>query len=97
MDELSEILCLMQESKMPKMPVFLMGKEYCRGFDKIIGKMMLMRLINVRDTQIFTITDKESEVVKAADKIGHPKISENFYDGFREASFIGSDKYKSVN
>lgn len=86
MDELSEILCLMQEAKMPKMPVFLIGKDYWRGFDKIIGKMMLMKLINVKDTQIFTITDRLSEVVKAADKIGHPKISENFYDGFREAS-----------
>ena len=86
MDELSEILCLMQEAKMPKMPVFLIGKDYWKGFDKIIGKMMLMRLINVLDTQIFTITDRLSDVVKAADKIGHPKISENFYDGFREAS-----------
>lgn len=86
MDELSEILCLMQEAKMPKMPVFLIGKDYWKGFDKIIGKMMLMKLINVKDTQIFTITDRLSEVVKAADKIGHPKISENFYDGFREAS-----------
>ena len=86
MDELSEILCLMQESKMPKMPVFLVGKDYWKGFDKIIGKMMLMRLINVRDTQIFTITDKVEDIVKAADKIGHPKVSENFYDGFREAN-----------
>ena len=88
MDELSEILCLMQESKMPKMPVFLVGKDYWKGFDKIIGKMMLMRLINVRDTQIFTITDKVEDIVKAADKIGHPKVSENFYDGFREANFM---------
>lgn len=88
MDELSEILCLMQESKMPKMPVFLVGKDFWKGFDKIIGKMMLMRLINVSDAQIFTITDRLSDVVKAADKIGHPKISENFYDGFREASVI---------
>ena len=28
------------------------------------------------------------EEVKAANKIGHPKVSENFYDGFREASMI---------
>ncbi len=88
MDELSEILCLMQESKMPKMPVFLIGKDYWRGFDKIIGKMLLMKLVNVGDAQIFTVTNRLSDVVKAADKIGHPKISENFYDGFREASAI---------
>lgn len=88
MDELSEILCLMQESKMPKMPMFLIGKDYWKVFDKVIGKMMLLKLINVKDAGIFTITDDVSKVVKAANKIGHPKVSENFYDGFREASAI---------
>lgn len=86
MDELSEILCLMQESKMPRMPVFLVGKDFWRAFDKIIGRMMLMKLINVRDAGIFTITDDVSKVVEAANRIGHPKISENYYDGFREAA-----------
>ena len=86
MDELSEILCLMQETKMPKMPVFLIGKTYWKNFDKIIRKMVEMKLINASDTKIFKITDDVREVVKAANKIGHPKISENFYDGFREAS-----------
>lgn len=88
MDELSEILCLMQENKMPKMPVFLIGKDYWKGFDKVIGKMMVLKLINVKDAGIFTITDDVQKVVDAANKIGHPKISENFYDGFREASAI---------
>ena len=86
MDELSEILCLIQENKMPKMPVFLIGKDYWKGFDKVIGKMMVLKLINVKDAGIFTITDDVQKVVDAANKIGHPKISENFYDGFREAS-----------
>lgn len=86
MDELSEVLCLMQEGKMPKMPVFLVGKDYWKAFDKVIGKMILMRLVNIRDAGIFKITDRLSDVVDAANKIGHPKISENFYDGFREAS-----------
>ena len=86
MDELSEILCLMQEDKMPKMPVFLIGKGYWKNFDRIIRKMVELGLINAKDTKIFKITDDVTEVVKAANKIGHPKISENFYDGFREAS-----------
>ncbi len=90
MDELSEILCLMQENKMPKMPVFLIGKDYWKGFDKVIGKMMVLKLINVKDAGIFTITDDVQKVVDAANKIGHPKISENFYDGFREASAIAA-------
>ena len=91
MDELSEILCLMQEAKMPKMPVFLIGKDFWKGFDKIIGKMMLLKLINVKDAGIFKITNDVTEVVKAANKIGHPKISENYYDGFREASAISRE------
>lgn len=89
MDELSEVLCLMQEKKMPKMPVFLIGEDYWKGFDKMIGKMIALKLINPTDTGIFKITDHLSEVVDAANKIGHPKVSENFYDGFREASAIG--------
>lgn len=88
MDEISEILCLMQESKMPRMPVFLIGKTYWKNFDRIIKQMITMGLINEKDTGIFKITDDVKEVVKAANKIGHPKISENFYDGFREASAL---------
>ena len=91
MDELSEILCLMQEKKMPKMPVFLIGEDYWLGFDKMIGKMIALKLINAKDTGIFRITDDINEVVKAANKIGHPKVSENFYDGFREASTIARE------
>ena len=86
MDEISEILCLMQEDKMPKMPVFLIGKDYWKCFDRVIKKMVELGLINPKDTKIFKVTDDITEVVKAANKIGHPKISENFYDGFREAS-----------
>ena len=88
MDELSEILCLMQEDKMPKMPVFLIGKDYWKTFDRIIKKMLEIHVIAEKDTGIFKITDDVSEVVKAANKIGHPKISENFYDGFRQASHL---------
>ena len=88
MDELSEVLCLMQEKKMPKMPVFLIGEDYWKGFDKMIGKMIALGLIKSSDTDIFTITNDVEEVVIAANRIGHPKVSENFYDGFREASAI---------
>jgi predicted Rossmann-fold nucleotide-binding protein len=50
--------------------------------------MLDLGLIAEKDTDIFRITDDITEVVKAANKIGHPKISENFYDGFREASSL---------
>ncbi|MBO7718462.1 TIGR00730 family Rossman fold protein [Candidatus Saccharibacteria bacterium] len=88
MDEIAEILCLMQENKMPRMPVFLIGKAYWKNFEKIISKMVEMKLVSAEDTKIFRMTDDLEEVVKAANKIGHPKISENFYDGFKEASAL---------
>ena len=86
MDEISEILCLMQEGKMPKMPVFLIGKDYWKSFNKVIKKMLDLGLIAKPDTKIFKVTDDLMEVVKAANKIGYPKVSENFYDGFHDIS-----------
>lgn len=94
MDEISEILCLMQESKMPKMPVFLVGRNFWKNFDRVITEMIDLKLIAKPDTKIYTITDDIMDVVKAANKIGHPKISENFYDGFREASEIEKQMQK---
>ena len=71
---------------MPKMPIFLVGKDYWKGFDRIIRKMIDMKLVATKDAKIFKVTNDVTEIVKAANKIGHPKISENYYDGFREAS-----------
>ena len=76
---------------MPTMPVFLVGESYWKGFDKMIGKMIALGLIAPKDTAIFHITDRPQDVVDAANKIGHPKVSENFYDGFREASSLSTD------
>lgn len=88
MDELSEIGCLMQEKKMPKMPVFLVGMEYWKHFGKVIEQMVKMKLVNEADTKIFRVTDDVRDIVKAANKIGHPKVAESYYDGFREASKV---------
>ena len=48
--------------------------------------MLELGVISKNDPKIFKITDDITEVVKAANKIGHPKVSENFYDGFRQAN-----------
>lgn len=90
MDEISEILCLMQEYKMPRMPMFLIGKDYWSAFDFVIKKMVELGLIKEEDSQIFEITDDITKVVDAANKIGHPKISENYYDGFKEARAVAA-------
>lgn len=89
MDELSEIIILMQEKKMPKMPVFLFGKSFWRPLDKFYNnKMLPLGLIGKNDTSIYKMTDDISEIVKAANKIGHPAIKTNYYDGFSAQSGI---------
>ncbi len=85
-DELSDILELMVEEKMPVMPVFLIGKTYWRNYIKMLEKAVELKFADRKDLKIITITDDVREVVKAANKIGHPKVSENYYDGFRELS-----------
>lgn len=86
MDEFSEVLILMQEGKMPKMPMFLFGKSFWRPLDRFYStKMKPLGLIGKNDQKIYTITDDVKEIVKAANKIGHPKIKTNYYDGFEKA------------
>lgn len=83
MDEFSEILILMQEGKMPKMPMFLIGKTFWKDLDKFFTKRMLpAHLIGPKDQKIYTITDDVMDVVKAANKIGHPLVGTNGYDVF---------------
>lgn len=83
MDEFTEILILMQEGKMPKMPMFLYQKSFWRPLEKFFkNKLLANQLIKAPDLQIFTLTDKLEDIVAAANKIGHPKVKDNYYDGF---------------
>ncbi|MBR2588725.1 TIGR00730 family Rossman fold protein [Candidatus Saccharibacteria bacterium] len=83
MDELSEILCLMQEDKMPHMPVFLFGKSYWRPLERYFrNKFLKEKMIKAADLHIFKITDDLEDIVRAANKIGHPKVNENLYDHY---------------
>lgn len=84
LDEFGEILCLMQENKMPRMPMFLYGKSYWRPLDRFFrAKVLKEKLINASDTHIYKLTDDLDEIVRAANKIGHPKVDENLYDHFK--------------
>ncbi len=81
LDEFSEILILMQEGKMPKMPMFLIGKSFWKPLDRFFAtKMQPIKTIAPNDRKIYRITDDIDEVVEAANKIGHPSIYENIYD-----------------
>lgn len=91
LDETFEILCLMKEEKMPVMPVFWMGKDFWKTFNKTLQKMLDIGVVDQEEVDYIKITDNPMDVVRAANKIGHPKISENFYDGFREASALNEE------
>ncbi len=81
LDEFSEILILMQEGKMPKMPMFLIGKSFWKPLDRFFAnKMTPLKTIKDSDRKIYRITDDIDEVVKAADKIGHRSIYDNIYN-----------------
>lgn len=89
MDEFSEVIILMQEGKMPKMPVFCFGKSFWKPLDKFFRtKLLDNKLVSAKDLQIYKLTDDVNEIVAAANKIGHPKIKTNYYDGFSAASNI---------
>lgn len=87
LDELSEVIILMQEGKMPKMPVYFFGKSFWRPLTKFIeSKMLPLKLVSKGDLKIYQLTDNVEEIVKAANRLGHPKINESYYDGFSSAA-----------
>ena len=87
MDEVTEITILMQEGKMPKMPVFCFGSSFWRPLDKFYREKMLpLGLISKSDLKIYRLTDDIDEIVAAANTIGHPLLHTNYYDGFSSAS-----------
>ena len=68
---------------MPDMPMFLIGKNYWRPLERFFqGRMLKNKLISRGDLKIFKITDDINDVVRAANKIGHPKLRTNIYDDF---------------
>ena len=85
LDEFSEILILMQEGKMPKMPMFLIGKSFWKPLDRWFESKMQkgLKTINSNDRKIYKITDDVDEVVKAANRIGHRSIYDNLYNNHR--------------
>lgn len=84
LDELSEVLCLVQTKKMPKVPIFLFGKKYWHDLEKFFkDKMVKAKLIEKADLDLLKITDDINEIVAAANEIGHFKIDDNIYDNHK--------------
>ena len=81
MDEMTEIVILMQERKMPMMPVFLYGKSFWRPLEKFYrSRMLANKLIKPADLKIMKLTDDINDIVIAANRMGHPRVDENIYD-----------------
>lgn len=83
LDELSEVMILMQENKMPTMPFFLVGKTYWKPLYRYWEKKLLSEgMIKRSDLKLVKLTDDVEDIVKAANKIGHVKIDESIYDDY---------------
>ncbi len=81
MDEMTEIVILMQEHKMPVMPVFLYGKSFWRPLIRFYrSRLAANKLIRLEDLKIMRLTDDINEIVAAANKLGHQRLEENIYD-----------------
>lgn len=99
LDELSEIVILMQERKMPKMPVFFFGTDFWAPLDKFIRETLVpMKLVSEDDPKIYKITDDINDIVKAANKMGHPLVKVNYYDSVSSVeNDIAEDENKVNN
>lgn len=84
LDEFSEILLLVQENKMPRMPIFLVGKSFWKPLDHWFATKMQYqyKTIDPKDRKLYTITNDIAPIIKAANKIGHPSIHDNIYNNF---------------
>lgn|SRR5574344_357328 len=91
LDEMTEVITLVQNKKMPEMPIFLIGKTYWKPLIRVFKNMAKDGMIAKTDLNLFKLTDDITEVVKAANKIGHIKIDDNIYDH----AFLGSEDFGS--
>ena len=58
LDEFFEVITLMQTGKMPRVPIFLIGKNYWKSIDKFIHKHLLKTgLISKGDEKLYIITE----------------------------------------
>jgi hypothetical protein len=81
MDELFEALTLIQTGKVKNFPVVLFGVDYWKGMvDWLAGRVAGEGKIDVKDLDLFHVTDQPAEavswVIKAREKRAHSRPSE---------------------
>lgn len=64
-DEVFQVLCHIQTKKMPKVPVVLVGSEFWGPIDTLSRTILAERFhtIDLADTELYTVTDSEEEIV----------------------------------
>jgi uncharacterized protein (TIGR00730 family) len=64
LDELFEVLTLMQTGKIPRRPVFLVGKEYWNGLEAWLrDEVFRIGAIGPESLPLFRVTDDLDEIV----------------------------------
>lgn len=65
MDEFFEIITLIQTGKIPKVPLFLVGKDFWRVFhDFVINTLMKEKTISPEDIDLYKLTDDEDLILE---------------------------------
>jgi uncharacterized protein (TIGR00730 family) len=69
-DEFFELITLVQNDKIRKIPVILFGSDFWSPLDSFIKKVLLeeFQTIDIEDTLLYTITDSVDEVIELAKK-----------------------------
>jgi uncharacterized protein (TIGR00730 family) len=74
LDEISEILTLVHNKKIPPAPVVLYGKSFWRGFEKVLLEMVVKyKTVDPEICKTFYVTDNINEIINItnmADEIG---------------------------
>ncbi|MDO5481062.1 MAG: TIGR00730 family Rossman fold protein [Candidatus Saccharibacteria bacterium] len=83
LDEFSEVLELVHTHKMPRMPLFLYGRDFWEPLTNYFSDTFVShKVISPEDTELYRITDDINDIVEMANRIGHAKIDENLYDNY---------------
>ena len=93
-DELGEILVLMQEGKMPKTPIFLVGASFWQPLDDFFKAKMEESngLISPGDRDLYTITNDLEEIVNRTNEINPQDKSEIMKAYFERGQVIRGEQ-----
>ena len=80
LDELFDILTLVQTTKIPRVPIILVGSDFWKPLDEFIKKIMKEnhKTVSADDMSLYTITDSEDEIIEMVKKAPFQEWWKNF-------------------